>query len=975
MHLFPEFHNDSKSCDLYAVNNQPLVQAGEIHLTLQFDNFPNHKFTHSFILTDIANPILGLDFLHQNHMIIDTSSFNISIKEQQQSQQLVTSLPDVNLTEMSLHGVLNIYPDLVSGVLCVDKKLHPFEHSIDVEGPPVAFRPRRLSPKKLRELNNQLDEMLAVKIIRPYTSPWASPVHLVKKKSGSYRLVIDYRALNKQTRKMNYPLPRIQDFTAHVHGCTIFSCLDLKSAFWQLDVKPGSRKFTCFATHRGNFEFNKMPFGLTYASSSFQHFINHVLQGTEAYCFSFVDDIFIFSTDLSTHKHHLLDIANRLNAYGLTLNMQKSVLGKAEIEILGYHLSANGIKPLNEKIIAIQKFPRPTTIKSLRQFLGMITYQRCFIPNAAQLLRPLNDLLLGKRRNSETVNWTESVNQAFIDAKAALSNIDLLAHPKENAALQLKCDASGMALCAVLEQVYDGKIEPLGYFSKSLQGAQTHYSIFDLELLSVYLSVKHFEHMLLDKKFVIYTDHKSLISSFNKPSENHSPRQVRQLSYLTQFDCDLKHIPGKQNITADCLSRVIIEQIIDRDQLPFSVSDIARAQSLCPDLSFPPDSSIVVQEEPISNSNLILLVDVSQGYPRPILPPNLQDCIIWHYHNMSHPGIRATQRLVCQRYVFSGMKRKIKDLIKTCVACQRSKVNCHTVSPITSIPMPSARFTKLQVDICDPFPSSQACSYLLVCIDPYTRWVEAYPMFDQSTESVISALNKHIQTFGTFSLLHTDSGSQFTSLTFRNYCKFLGAEHRFNSIRYPQSNGLAERYIKTIKTALTAKLDSSHWTRHLPLIILSINNMYKADLKCSSAKLVFGQTLRLPGDLCCNSPQPRISHPSDMVLAMQKFANSCQPIDTRAISSKPVHLPDVLQTCTHVFIRNDPIKANLTPTYDGPFLVLSRTKHSFTVLRRDKLYTAAINNIKQAFTLPPLEHLESIFPNCQNDSTPLFARP
>ena len=250
-------------------------------------------------------------------------------------------------------------------------------------------------------------------------------------------------------------------------------------------------------------------------------------------------------------------------------------------------------------------------------------------------------------------------------------------------------------------------------------------------------------------------------------------------------------------------------------------------------------------------------------------------------------------------------------------------------------------------------------------------------MFDQSTECVITALNKHIQTFGTFSLLHTDSDSQFTSLTFRNYCKFFGAEHRLSSIRYPQCNGLAERYIKTIKTVLTAKLDSSHWTRHLPLIILSINNMYKADLKCSSAELVFGQTLRLPGDLCCNSPQLRISYPSDMVFAMQKFANSCQPIDTRAISSKPEHLPDALQTCTHFFIRNDPIKANLTPTYDGPFLVLSRTKHSFAVLRRDKLCTAAINNIKPAyyFTLPPLEHLESIFPNCQNDSTPHFARP
>ena len=173
---------------------------------------------------------------------------------------------------------------------------------------------------------------------------------------------------------------------------------------------------------------------------------------------------------------------------------------------------------------------------------------------------------------------------------------------------------------------------------------------------------------------------------------------------------------------------------------------------------------------------------------------------------MSHPGVRATQRLVCQRYVFSGMKRKIKDLIKTCVVCQRSKVNRHTVSPITSIPMPSARFTKLQVDICGPFPSSQACSYLLVCIDLYTRWVKAYLMFDQSTESVITALNKHIQTFGTFSLLHTDSGSQFTSLTFRNYCKFLGAEHRLSSIRYPNLMDLLSATSKLLKLLLLQNL-------------------------------------------------------------------------------------------------------------------------------------------------------------------------
>ena len=176
--------------------------------------------------------------------------------------------------------MLEQFPDLISGIISVNKKVRPFEHSIDVQGPPKAFWPRRLNPEKTCELNKQLNEMLRLKVIRSSTSPWASPVHLVKKKDDSYRLVIDYRAVNRQTNKMNYPLPMIQDFTANVLGCTAFRCLDLKSAFWQLDVKPSERKYTCFATHRGKFEFNKLSFDLTYASSSLQHFINHVLQHT-----------------------------------------------------------------------------------------------------------------------------------------------------------------------------------------------------------------------------------------------------------------------------------------------------------------------------------------------------------------------------------------------------------------------------------------------------------------------------------------------------------------------------------------------------------------------------------------------------------------------------------------------------------------------------------------------------------------------
>ena len=144
----------------------------------------------------------------------------------------------------------------------------------------------------------------------------------------------------------------------------------------------------------------------------------------------------------------------------------------------------------------------------------------------------------------------------------------------------------------------------------------------------------------------------------------------------------------------------------------------------------------------------------------------------------------------------------------------------------------------LHVDICGCFPPSQTYTHLLECVDRFSRWVEAYPMPDQTINFVICAFNKHLQTFGACSVIHSDSGCQSTSAAFRDYCQFIGTNHRISSVRYPQSNGLAERMIRRIETALTAKLDTNHWTYHLPFVILSLNSIYKEDLKCCSAELV-----------------------------------------------------------------------------------------------------------------------------------------
>ena len=614
IHMFPSLQNNNISCELLSADGHPLQQAGSIDLTLCFDDFPSKQFVHTFILANIYNPILGLDFLKKYQITIDTNQLKVSIADTVLTEKHIPDLQEIDYDSHSLDNILALFPDLISGEIRSSVKIHPFEHQLDVSGSPIAFRPRRLNPEKTKELNSQIDELLRLNIIRSSTSPWASPVHLVKKKDDSYRLVIDYRAINQKTAKMNYPLPRLQDFTAYVNGCTVFSCLDLKSAFWQLDVRATDRKYTAFCTHRGNFEFNKMPFGLTYASSSFQHFINNVLIGTDSYCFAFVDDIFIFSKTLNAHKRHLHDIANRLNAYGLTLNIKKCILGVNKIDVLGYRLSADGILPLPDKISAIKNFPQPTTIKELRRFLGLIAYQCRFIKNAAFILDPLNFFLKGRVKNNDRLQWTDKANEAFIAIKRKLVDITYLAHPKEGAVLQLKCDASNVSLGACLEQVYDQKTEVLGYFSRSLQDAQQRYSTYDLELLSVYNSVKYFEHMLLDKHFIIFTDNKSLVNSFCKPSENHTPRQVRQLSYLSQFDCEIRHLPGHLNVVADCLSRVIIQNLFWAEKPPFTLEELVKAQQRYQvHQDIPSNSNIQLKYLSLPNSNKTILIDCSTG--------------------------------------------------------------------------------------------------------------------------------------------------------------------------------------------------------------------------------------------------------------------------------------------------------------------------------------------------------------------------
>ena len=538
---------------LKAANGTPINTYGRCNHTIFLSN---RSFPYEFIIADVQHNILGSDFLsafylapnHRDGTLLDLETFD-SLPASF-SDEFSTPVYHIE-ADNRFYRLLDTFPTITTPSFTTKLPQHGVRHHIPTEGAPVQARARKLAPDRLAIAKSEIEKLCELGICRRGKSEWASPLMVAPKPGGGWRVCGDYRRLNSVTKDDKYPVRTLTDFTADLHGKTVFSKIDLLKGYHQIPVADEDIGKTGVITPFGLFIFPRTPFGLKNAGQDFQRLMDEIL-GDIPRVFVYIDDILVASESLDQHYDDLKNVFQILETHGMVINRAKCVLAQSSVEFLGYKVDKNGITPLPERVVDIKKTAAPTTVKELQSFLGMINYYRRFLPQAAHHLTPLFDLLRGKPK---TIPWTPIHQKSFDAIKDALAKAALLHHPRPNASLALTTDASNHAIGAVLEQRGKKGWEPLAFYSAKLQDHQRLWPPYDRELLAAFKATRHFRPMIEGRAFTLYTDHQSLIPSMSKKSEPHTARQAYQLSCISEYTTDIRYLEGKANVVADALSR------------------------------------------------------------------------------------------------------------------------------------------------------------------------------------------------------------------------------------------------------------------------------------------------------------------------------------------------------------------------------------------------------------------------------------
>ena len=450
---------------------------------------------------------------------------------------------------LALRAVVERHPQLFRDTPGLTKVV---THDIEVvnDAAPIKLAPYRVHPSKVKLVREEIESMLQMGLIREGMSEWCAPVVLVPKSDGSTRLCIDYRRVNAVTKKDSFPLPRIDECIESIGRANFITKLDLLKGFWQIGLSERAQEICCFSTLGQTYLPSVLPFGLCNSPPTFMRLMSSVLAGIpNVVCY--IDDIVCYTETWESHLKVLESVFVALESAGLVVNLSKCSFAQAQVQYLGHMVGLGSLSPPLAKVSAIMEMEVPHTKRQVRRFLGAVGYYRRYVKNFADLSVPLTELL----KKGQTFKWTDQCEESFRSLQRVLCSSPVLTSPNFERGFKLACDASNVAVGAVLLQENDSGIDhPVAYFSKKLSPAQKNYATVEKELLSIILALQHFNFYLLPSEPVtVFTDHRPLsyLSSFRLKNQ----RLTRWSLYLQNFNLKVVHVKGVDNVIADALSR------------------------------------------------------------------------------------------------------------------------------------------------------------------------------------------------------------------------------------------------------------------------------------------------------------------------------------------------------------------------------------------------------------------------------------
>ena len=438
---------------------------------------------------------------------------------------------------------------------------------------PIWLKARNFSQPINDEIHRQCEELLLNDVLEYSNSPWSAPVVPVRKTDGSLRLCVDYRQLNKVTKKENFPMPNLTSSIYKPRNVKFFSKIDLVRGYYQVPIHEESRPYTAFTTAQEHYQFKRLSFGLKNSGMAFQRVMQQILAPVlNQNIVVYIDDILIMSETFEEHILLVEKVLTLLRKSGIKVKVSKCEMFKSETNFLGHVISSEGIRKSPEYIESVRMAKKPETITDMRKFLGLVNFQRKFVANCSILTKPLSDWTSGAK--SKKIIWSQEMDVAYLKLKEEIAKDVMLAYPsyeKDVPKMELYVDASGTGTGACLMQKLKGEYKVIGYASKTFSDTQRRYNATDRELAALRWGIINFRGFLAGVPFILVTDHKPLIYLNNMAVTN--SRLMRTVTELAEYEFEIKYRPGVDNEAADFLSRLNdgeprYEEVVDHKYLP-----------------------------------------------------------------------------------------------------------------------------------------------------------------------------------------------------------------------------------------------------------------------------------------------------------------------------------------------------------------------------------------------------------------------